>query len=193
VTESSSYRILAVCTGNICRSPFIERLLRARLTNQFLLDAWRFDVTSAGTGALAGNPMDPTAADTLRAHGGEPRSFVARDLDRELIENADLILTAAREHRSAVVTEVPRATAKTLTVREFARLVSPIRPEDIPGVDPIDRMRALVRLAMDNRGLVPLNDPLDDDVPDPYRRDRAIYDRAADLMDAAITSIVALL
>jgi protein-tyrosine phosphatase len=191
VSDASSYRILAVCTGNICRSPFIERLLRARLTRQFLLDGWRFEVTSAGTGALTGNPMDPTAADTLRAHGGEPRGFVARDLEAELIVDADLVLTAAREHRAAVVTEVPRATAKTLTLREFARLVSPIASADVPGTDPVERLRALVAMAMDNRGLVPLNDPADDDVPDPYRRDRAIYDRAADLMDQAITSSVA--
>jgi protein-tyrosine phosphatase len=193
VTESSSYRILAVCTGNICRSPFIERLLRARLTEKFLLDAWRFEVTSAGTGALTGHEMDPTAAATLRAHGGEPRGFVARDLDADLIVEADLVLTAAREHRGAVVTELPRASAKTVTLREFARLVSPITAAAVAGTDPIDRMRALVAMAMDNRGLVPLDDPADDDVPDPYRRDRATYERAADLMGAAITTSVALL
>jgi low molecular weight protein-tyrosine phosphatase len=190
MTEVSSFRILAVCTGNVCRSPFIERLLRARLTQRFLLDAWRFEVTSAGTGSLAGNPMDFTAAETLRRHGGEPRSFIARDLNADLIERSDLVLAAAREHRSAVVTLVPRATAKSLTLLEFARLVGPVRPDDIVGDDPVERMRLLVATAMDNRGLVPPSSPADDDVPDPYRRDRALYDRAADLMDDAVTTIV---
>jgi protein-tyrosine phosphatase len=193
VTEKPTYRILAVCTGNICRSPFIERLYRARLTGKFLLDGWRFDVTSAGTGALAGQEMDAVAAETLRAHGGEPRGFIARDLTPDLIEAADLVLTAHREHRSAVVTMLPRATSKTLTLREFARLVSPIGPDQVDGVDPVDRMTALVALAFDNRGLVPISSPDDDDVPDPYRRERSEYERAADLIDDAVTSsIVAL-
>jgi protein-tyrosine phosphatase len=193
VSEQSSYRILAVCTGNICRSPFIERLYRARLTGKFVLDGWRFDVTSAGTGALAGHEMDSVAAATLRAHGGEPRGFIARDLTPELIEAADLVLTAAREHRSEVVTAVPRATAKTLTVREFARLVGPISADQVEGSDPVDRMQSLVAMAFDNRGLVPANSPADDDVPDPYRRERSVYERAADLIDAAVTASIAAL
>jgi protein-tyrosine phosphatase len=135
--------------------------------------------------------MDPVAAETLRQHGGEPRGFVARGLTAELIEAADLVLAAARDHRSAVVTTVPRATAKTLTLREFARLLGPVDPARIDGTDPVDRMRAMVALAFDNRGLVPPGSPTDDDIPDPYRGERSVYERAADLIDAAIAVPVA--
>ena len=51
----AAYRVLVVCVGNVCRSPLGERLLAARLGDGF-------EVTSAGVGALVGEPMDPEAA-----------------------------------------------------------------------------------------------------------------------------------
>ena len=56
----TGFRILFVCVGNVCRSPLGERLLAARLP------ADRFEVSSAGVGALAGAAMDPEAAATSR-------------------------------------------------------------------------------------------------------------------------------
>lgn len=198
MTESpSTYRILMVCTGNICRSPFMERLFVARLRAGLSeADVARFDVRSAGTWGLVDHPMEPAALTTLESRGGEASDFVGRALAVEMIEQADLILTATRDHRGVVVTELPRAASRTLTLREFARLLGPVTPEQITaeaGTDPVDRFRAIARAAFGNRGLVPLADPADDDVGDPFHRAQADYDRAAVEMDTALAVPINLL
>ena len=59
-------RVTMVCTGNICRSPYAAVLLRQGL-------AWArpgaFEVTSAGTHALVGRPMDEGSVERLAAKG----------------------------------------------------------------------------------------------------------------------------
>jgi protein-tyrosine phosphatase len=195
--SGSTYKILMVCTGNICRSPVMERLLIARLRDRLPADAAaRFEVGSAGTWAMVGEAMSPEAAATLAGLGGDSDGFVGRELTAELID-ADLILTATREHRAQVVAEVPRAASRTVTLREFARLLGPVSADDIaqqsPSGDPVDRMRAIAAAAFANRGLVPVADPADDDIADPYRRNQAAFDRAAQEIDAALGVPLALL
>ncbi|WP_170144128.1 hypothetical protein [Calidifontibacter indicus] len=51
----SDARILVVCTGNICRSPYIERVLATQLAGR------GYTVESAGTRALVDYPMEPQA------------------------------------------------------------------------------------------------------------------------------------
>jgi protein-tyrosine phosphatase len=194
----SGYRILMVCTGNICRSPLMERLLLARLRASLTVtEAARFAVSSAGTWALSGEPMSAEAAETLVALGGDPSGFAARDLDPSTLAGADLILTAAREHRGLVVGSEPRVADRTVTVREFARLLGPVTVDEVAQVarpgDAVERMRRIATAAFANRGLVPFDDPSEDDVPDPYGRDRASYLRAADLIDTALAVPLALL
>jgi protein-tyrosine phosphatase len=192
------YRILMVCTGNICRSPLMERLFVARLSGALPpAEAARFSVSSAGTWAVSGEPMSAAAAETLVALGGDPCGFVAHDLDPATLAATDLILAAAREHRALVVSAEPRVADRTVTVRELARLLRPVPAGEIDRLalrgDPVDRMRALAAAAFANRGLVPLDDPNDDDVPDPYGRDHAAYLRAASLIDAALAVPLGLL
>jgi protein-tyrosine phosphatase len=195
--SDSTYRILMVCTGNICRSPVMERLFVARLRAGLSeTDAARIQVESCGTWGLVGEPMAPHAAATLAALGGDSADFASRELEVAMIEAADLILTATREHRGLVVTEVPRAASRTLAVREFARLLGPVTAQEIAdaaGTDPVARLRAIAAKAFGNRGLVPLNHPADDDVADPYGRNRDSYDRAAREIDAALKVPLALL
>lgn len=192
------YRILMVCTGNICRSPVMERLLAARLDERLgPAGAARFEISSAGTWGMVGEPIAPEAADTLISLGGDPEGFAAREIAVEMIRDADLILTATRDHRRLVVTQEPRAAGRTLALREFARLLSPVTRDDIASRvstdDPGERMAAIVAAALGQRGLVPMVAPTDDDIADPYGRSREVYDRAAADIDAAITVVMNLL
>lgn len=77
----------------------------------------------------------------------------SRRLTEDMVENADLVLGAAREHREAAVRLSPvRALSRAFTFREFARLV---RSEDAAGVwDQAARFAALVRGAAARRGAV---------------------------------------
>lgn len=179
--------ILAVCTGNICRSPMVERMLAARL--RALLGAGGpVTVASAGTYALVGEAMDPLAAQMLAERDVPGDGFTARLLTRPLIEAADLVLTATREHRAAVVQAVPRAAGHTFTLRELARLV------DDDGVHRAVAGRgfdALVAAAAARRGFAPAGEPADDDLPDPYRGPVEGFQRVADLAAPAVDAVAA--
>ena len=177
----STLTILTVCTGNICRSPLAEVLLRARLES---LDV---RVHSAGTHAMVGHGMPEPALELALQAGADPAAasaHQARYLVEPLLGDADLILTMAREHRSHVVKMMPNRVRRTFTIREFARLASTLSTEDAraaadaAGGSPHDRFAAVLRAVIHQRGLTP-SSAEDDDVIDPYRRSRETYARSA--------------
>jgi protein-tyrosine phosphatase len=179
--SAAPFTVLVVCTGNICRSPLGEQLLAARLDDRFV-------VTSAGTYAETGSPMESTSAEMSRRYGGSPENHVAQDLTRALLDEADLVLTASRDHRSAVVSMMPSASRKAFTLRQFARLVDHATAEGSP--DEVADPAALVALAAMSRGEVPRpDDPRDDDVEDPYGRSLETHERVAAQIDDAVTRI----
>ncbi len=189
----SRFSVLTVCTGNICRSPLAEQLLRAGCAQ------WpEVVVTSAGTGALVGEPMTDQAQALARRYGGAaPEGHRARQLAVEQLRDADLVLALSREHRRTIVQLYPRATRHTFTLREFARLVTDTTDDDLAQVDALDRadlagrLVELVELAASRRGVVvPPDSPDDDDVIDPYRRPDDVYQLSADQLVPAVNSVL---
>ncbi|MEX2291731.1 MAG: low molecular weight phosphatase family protein [Mycobacteriales bacterium] len=166
---SEVFRILHVCTGNICRSPMAERLTRAGLQERLGPASGRFVVDSAGTWGQAGAPMEPYALSTLQSVSLDGTDFRARELVAEHVARADLVLGATREHRAAAVVLHPRAAARSFTLREFDRLTGEVEPAQLTASDPVERARELVRAAAGRRGLVPPGSPRDDDLADPYQ------------------------
>jgi len=180
------FRILVVCTGNICRSPMAERLLARKLAARLGAAAARVPVESAGTWGHVGDPMEPHARRTLLELGADPYGFQARRLTPTLVAAADLVLTASREHRAAVAVMAPRASRRTFTLRELARLSTAVRSEELTAADPVERGRQLVLAAAAKRGLVPLEAPEDDDIDDPYGAPAAAFAAAAAEISAAL-------
>ena len=168
---TAPFRVLFVCVGNVCRSPVGERLLASRLPSD------RFEVSSAGVGAMVGYAMSRYAAEELTSYGGDPTGFAARQLTDEIVEQSDLVLTATRELRSQVLAEVPAALRRTFTVLEFAALL-----EHAEGATPA----ALVRWAAVHRSSAA---GIEQDVPDPYRRGVEAHARSAATIDAAVQQI----
>ncbi|MEE1619159.1 low molecular weight protein-tyrosine-phosphatase [Brachybacterium sp. J153] len=92
-----SYRVLTVCTGNICRSPMAEYALRAAAREAGLED--RVEVASAGTtGWEEGNPVDPRAGALLARHGLDASAHRARAIDAQELAEADLVLALDHDH-----------------------------------------------------------------------------------------------
>ena len=182
------FRVLHVCTGNICRSPMAEHLMRAGLAERLGLEADRFVVESAGTWGHSGSPMELHAATTLGSYGVDGAGFRARELVAEHVAGADLVLGATREHRAAAVVLHPRAATRTFTLREFGRLVGVVDAADLPTGDVVDRARALVRAAAARRGLVRPDHPRDDDLEDPYHAPASAFAVCADLVQRTLTA-----
>lgn len=176
---SRNAHILVVCTGNICRSPAIERLLSAGLAGTGTV------VTSAGTRAVVGHPISAPMIPLLERAGGTADGFTARQLTAELVRGQDLVLTAARGHRGAVAELEPAAVRRTFTVRELARLLTAAGP--LPGQTVAERVEAVPAAIAPVRGP---STPADDDVVDPIGRSDAVYQQSFDQIAPAVAAIV---
>jgi protein-tyrosine phosphatase len=165
-TSEATFSILAVCTGNVCRSPALERLLACQLGPTV-------SVQSAGTHALVGQPISEPMARLLRKNGIADGAFAARRLTESLIRDTDLVLALTRAQRSLAVELWPPAVRRTFTVREFARLLDELDLSVLSDVTPADRLRRAVPLAVAQRGLRATAQ--DDDVIDPFRLNEDVY------------------
>ncbi len=187
---SPSVRILTVCTGNICRSPVAERLLQAGLDQ---LSPGTFQVRSAGTRAVAGDPVQPLSARIIADYGGSPAGFAARQLAPGVLHDADLVLTMAADHRAEVVQTDPSVLRRTFTIREFARMVRILeerQPSPGPGTDLPAWWKALPARAAAVRHLALATVPADNDVADPYGLGPEAYRRMEDELAPAILAIL---
>ncbi|WP_141576703.1 hypothetical protein [Actinomadura sp. WMMA1423] len=180
------FHLLFVCTANICRSPIAAELARLRIRESQRSDSRQITVGSAGTAARDGLSMDPRAAAALGPFGASPGGFASRALTRRLTDAADLVLTAERGHRAAVVAGLPRSHPKVFTILEFARLVRALDPAEPPPDGIVPRARWLVREASRTRGLVPPPAPGDDDVADPVGRSARDFETCATTIDRAL-------
>ena len=200
-------RILTVCTGNVCRSPVAERLLQAGL-DQVLPGG--FEVRSAGTRALVGDPVQPLSADIIYMFGGTAEGFAARQLTGKIVRQADLVLTMSSSHRGEVLQLDASLLKRTFTIREFARMLDVLQeresttaaggyqPDAGPSVggnhDPISANTALWRSlparAASVRHLSLAAEAADNDVVDPYRRSADYYRQMEDELAPAIISIL---
>jgi len=185
MTPTPTARILVVCTGNVCRSPIIERYL-----TQHLSDRWRGHgamlVSSAGTSAMVGSPMDARAAQEARSIGLDTAGFTAGAITVEAIAAADLTLTATRQHRGIVVSAYPRALRSCFAVRDFAAALTDLPADSGPGAgddlqdadggdDARGRVRRVVAAVAARRGYSPPLAPDDADIVDPYGRSDEVY------------------
>ncbi|QYF73729.1 low molecular weight phosphatase family protein [Cryobacterium sp. PAMC25264] len=191
--------VLVVCTGNICRSPLAERLLHAQLESAGIPAV----VASAGTQSMVGHDMTPEAAQLAQHYGADPTAHRAQQLTERLIADADLVLTATREHRSAVVSLHPRASRYTYTLNQLARLLpgalapssegeplSPVELVETPQADAATTLRALLGDVSATRGFSPPpTHPDDDDIEDPYRQSAEVYARVGSVVNIAVTTI----
>lgn len=174
-------RVLAVCTGNVCRSPLVEGLLQAGFDE---IVPGAFAVRSAGTHALDGSPPTPEIIDLGEKLGVDISGIRARTLVPDEVRDADLVLALDRGHRAAIVEEVPQALRKTFTLRELARLLPQV-PIELAGW-PQQRWQSAVVWAARRRRAA--GAPEADDVIDPYRQPESVlWEMAGQLVPAVDT------
>jgi protein-tyrosine phosphatase len=125
---SQPYRIVVVCTGNICRSPMGEFILRELFEEAGLGD--RVEVDSAGTTSWeAGNPADRRTLEVLRRNGHADfggSDHVARQFEHTWLDDRDLVLAADSGHLADL-----RRLARTEEQRSRIRLFREFDPEAV--------------------------------------------------------------
>lgn len=114
---TAPFTILVVCSGNTCRSPFAEGLLRRLLADRLRIPVQIF---SAGTSAVAGAPVTPNALRAAQEHGVDLAGRSSTPLTVDLIERADMILAMEKSHRDRISRMSRAAAAKTRVVTELA-------------------------------------------------------------------------
>ena len=190
----SRYAVLFVCTGNVCRSPAAERLLRRDLDRTVggIAGLSGVDVSSAGTGALVGEPMSPPMAELVVGAGGDVDGFSARMLTTSIVRGADLVITMTSAHRRETVTLVPAAVQRTFVLGEMAHMLTQVDADEVsavagPGASAAERLRATVAIAKRHR--TPGVDPAED-IVDPYGRSKSVYAESFAQIQAALAPLV---
>nr|WP_272915021.1 low molecular weight protein arginine phosphatase [Paenibacillus dendrobii] len=104
-----------VCTGNTCRSPMAEGLLRKMAKDRGI----EVEARSAGVAAMDGMSMSRHAEAVLRDHDIDDR-LTSKSLKRDAVIWSDLILTLTQGHKQHVIRSFPQAADKVYTLKEYA-------------------------------------------------------------------------
>ena len=174
---SDALRVLFVCTANICRSPFMELLARELAGPDAAVE-----FASAGTHGFRDHPMDEVMAGTLAPRGIDGADgFRSRALTADLVEQADLVLTAEAAHRTFILDDHPGSFRKVFTLGQFA--------EAVRLADPSLSGRALLEVVGERRGAA--DEALD--VDDPYSRGPEAAETGARLIEERVRAVVSAL
>jgi protein-tyrosine-phosphatase len=170
------FRVLFVCTANICRSPYMELVGRWALPEDSNLE-----LSSAGTLGFVEHPMNDTMAATLEhedRRGIDAQAFRSRRLTPALVNSADLVLTAEDEHRQFILLEQPAAFRKVFSLGQFATVVQRL-DSGLSG-------SALVDAVANTSGIAQIRA----DVADPYRRGRRAAANCARQIDELLAVVL---
>jgi protein-tyrosine phosphatase len=125
----TNFMVLLVCTGNTCRSPMAEVLLKKQLADRLQCELGELqdqgvDVLSAGIAAAAGGRPSPGAVTAMQEKGLDLSEHFSQPVTARLMQHADLILTMTRSQRDAVISHCPEAASRTHVLSTDGRDVS---------------------------------------------------------------------
>jgi len=125
-TDRDKFKVLFVCTGNTCRSPTAEGILKKMLKENGVEN---IEVSSAGTCRLKNAPASLFAIQVAGTRDVDLSRHRSRELSVNMIQEADLILAMSQEHLSYIKRIDKRATRKVCLLKAFPQQ-HPVSNED---------------------------------------------------------------
>ena len=113
-SNAATKQILFVCTGNICRSPMAEVILRSRLGKD---TEWK--VASAGVAAADGEPASEEAIAVCRELGLDLRQHGSQPVTRGLVEHARWIVVMTEAHCEILTRRHPELNTRIRLLKSF--------------------------------------------------------------------------
>jgi len=116
VSAPATGRILVVCSGNICRSPYAAAYLQRRLA---AMGVTGIEVHSAGTLGILSSPPSPETLRLAQADGLDLSSHRSQGLSFEQVDEADIILVMEEAHRAILTERFPECRGRVHLLSEF--------------------------------------------------------------------------
>lgn len=130
-------KVVFVCTGNICRSPMAEYMLRDKVASRPV----DLEIGSAGVAATRGRPPSPPAVQVLKRRGiDEVALHRARPVSDLTVSRGDLLLTMTRSHRAQLPPSVEEAGAEVHLLKEYVGQGGSISDPYGAGVDVYEQL-----------------------------------------------------
>ncbi len=125
MNAEKTYQLLFVCTGNVCRSPMAEYLMRQKLGKT---SNWQ--ITSAGLFTANGQPASTMAIQAMDEVGIDIRKHRSRQITAEIINQSNMIVVMTKAHLMELLSRFPDAQDRAYVLGSFLA-----KPSDI--IDPI--------------------------------------------------------